>query len=151
MHYFTFTASKFNHDLVQLPFWAVTGFAYWAALRGGRTVHWALLGFGIGMAVWAKYFVVVQAVPLVLFALFDRDARKSLATPGPWIAVAVALVVMAPHLVWLMQNDFLPFTYADARAVQFKGFIDYLIKPSRFVLTQLGFLLPSLLIAAPYL
>jgi len=92
MHFFTFTATKFNHDVVQLPFWAVTGFAYWAALRGGRTVHWALLGFGIGMAVWAKYFIVMQAVPLVLFALFDRDARKSLATLGPWIAVAIALV-----------------------------------------------------------
>ena len=151
MHYFTFTASKFNHDVAQLPFWALNGFAYWAALRGGRTVHWALLGFGIGMAVWAKYFVVVQAVPLVLFGLFDRDARKSLATPGPWIAVAVALMVIAPHLVWLMQNGFLPFTYADARALQFKKSIDYLIKPSRFVLSQLGFLLPSLLIAAPYL
>src|SRR4051794_18965513 len=151
MHYFTFTAAKFNHDVVQLPFWAMTGFAFWAALRGGRAVYWALLGFGIGMAVWAKYFIVVQAVPLVLFALFDRDARKSLATPGPWIAIAVALVVMAPHLVWQVQNDFLPFTYADARAVQFKGFVDYLTKPSRFVLTQLGFLLPSLLIAGPYL
>jgi 4-amino-4-deoxy-L-arabinose transferase-like glycosyltransferase len=151
MHYFTFTATKFNHDVIQLPFWALTGFAYWAALRGGRTVHWALLGFGIGMAVWAKYFIVVQAVPLALFGLFDRDARKSLATPGPWIAVAVALGVMSPHLVWLMQNDFLPFTYADARAAQFKGALDYLTKPSRFVLSQLGFLLPSLLIAAPYL
>jgi len=151
MHYFTFTASKFNHDVVQLPFWAMTGFAYWAALRGGRTVHWALLGLGIGMAVWAKYFVVVQVLPLVLFGLFDRDARQSLATPGPWIAVAVALVVMAPHLVWLMQNDFLPFTYADARAVQFKGGMDYLAKPSRFALSQLLFMLPSLLIAAPYL
>ena len=137
--------------MIQLPFWALTGYAYWAALRHGRTVHWILLGVGIGMAVWAKYFVVVQAVPLVLFALFDRDARKALATPGPWIAIAVALVVMAPHLVWLVQNDFLPFAYADARAVHFKGALDYLIKPSRFLLSQLGFLLPSLLIAAPYL
>ena len=91
------------------------------------------------------------AAPLVLFALFDRDARKALATPGPWIAVAVALVVMSPHLVWLVQNDFLPFAYADARAVHFKGALDYLIKPSAILLSQLGFLLPSLLIAAPYL
>jgi hypothetical protein len=151
LHYFTFTAPKFNHDVIQLPFWALTGYAYWAALRHGRTVHWILLGCGLGMAVWAKYFVVVQAIPLVLFALFDRDARKTLATPGPWIAVAVALVVMSPHLIWLVQNDFLPFVYADARAVQFKGALDYLTKPPRFLLSQLGFLLPSLLIAAPYL
>jgi 4-amino-4-deoxy-L-arabinose transferase-like glycosyltransferase len=151
LHYFTFTAAKFNHDVIQLPFWALTGYAYWAALRHGRTVHWILLGFGIGMALWAKYFVVVLAMPLVLFALFDREARRTLVTPGPWIAVAVALLVMSPHLIWLVQNDFLPFAYAEARAVQFKGALDYLTKPPRFLLSQLGFLLPSLLIAAPYL
>jgi 4-amino-4-deoxy-L-arabinose transferase-like glycosyltransferase len=151
LHYFTFTAPKFNHDVIQLPFWALAGYAYWAALRHGRTVHWVLLGVGIGMAFWAKYFVVVLAGPLVLFALFDRDARKVLATSGPWIASAVALAIMAPHLVWLVQNDFLPFAYADARAVHFKGAADYLIKPPKFLLSQLGFLLPSLLIAAPYL
>ena len=151
LHYFTFTAPKFNHDVIQLPFWALTGYAFWAALRHGRTVHWVLLGFGVGMAVWAKYFAVVQAVPLALFVLFDRDARKTLATPGPWIAVAVALAVMSPHLVWLAQNNFLPFAYADARAAHFKQPLDYVIKPPRFLLSQLAFLLPSLLIAAPYL
>jgi 4-amino-4-deoxy-L-arabinose transferase-like glycosyltransferase len=151
LHYFTFTAPKFNHDVIQLPFWALAGFAYWAALRHGRTLHWVLLGFAIGMALWAKYFVVVLAAPLVLFALFDRDARKALATPGPYVAAAVALAVTAPHLLWLVQNDFLPFGYAEARAVHFKGPLDYLIKPPKFLLSQLGFLVPSLLIAAPYL
>src|SRR4051812_21258952 len=151
LHYFTFTAPKFNHDVIQLPFWAVTGFAYWAALRHGRTAHWVLLGFGMGMAVWAKYFIVVQAAPLLLFGLLDRDARKALFTPGPWLSICVALVVMSPHLVWLVQHHFLPFAYAETRAVQFKGPLDYLIKPPKFLLSQLGFLLPSLLIAAPYL
>ena len=93
LHYFTFTAPKFNHDVAQLPFWALAGYAYWAALRHGRIVHWVLLGAAIGIAFWAKYFVVVLAVPLVLFVLLDRDARKSLATPGPWLAAVVTLVV----------------------------------------------------------
>ena len=109
LHYFTFTAPKFNHDVVQLPFWALAGFAYWAALRRGRTVHWVLLGLGIGTRVLGEVFRRGAGVPLALFVLLDRDARRTLATPGPWIAVAVALVVMAPHLVWLVQNDFLPF------------------------------------------
>ncbi len=106
LHYFTFTAPKFNHDVVQLPFWALAGYSYWAALRHGRIAHWLLLGFAIGMALWAKYFVVVLVAPLALFALLDRDARRSLATPGPWIAAAAAVVVMAPHLLWLVQNGF---------------------------------------------
>src|SRR4051794_33402328 len=151
LHYFTYTAPKFNHDVIQLPFWAMTGFAYWAAMRRGQTAYWLLLGFSIGMSFWAKYFVVVQAIPLVLFALFDREARNSLRTRGPWLAIAVALVVMAPHLVWLVRNDFLPFSYAEARAVHFKNALDYLVKPAGFLLSQLSFLVPSLLIAAPYL
>jgi hypothetical protein len=148
LHYFTFTSPKFNHDVIELPFWALTGYAYWAALRGGRVLHWILLGLGVGLSLWAKYFVVVQALPLALFALFDRDARKTLATPGPWIAVTVALAVMAPHLIWLWQNDFLPFAYADDRAKHFTKLRDYVGRPLWFLLGQLGSLLPSLLIAA---
>jgi 4-amino-4-deoxy-L-arabinose transferase-like glycosyltransferase len=151
LHYFNFTAPKFNHDVIQLPCWALAGVAYWAALRNGRVLQWVLLGFAVGMAFWAKYFVFVLAVPLALFVLIDRDARKALATPGPYVAAVVALAVMAPHLVWLVQNDFLPFAYAEARSKPFHGALDYLIKPPLFLLSQLGSLVPSLLIAAPYL
>ena len=40
LHYFHYTAAKFNHDVIQLPLWALAGYAYWAALRGGRMLHW---------------------------------------------------------------------------------------------------------------
>src|SRR6476620_8821832 len=78
LHYFHFTAAKFNHDVIQLTLWALAGYAFHAALRRGRMVHWLLLGVAIGLSLWAKYFVVVLAAPLALFLLFDRDARKAL-------------------------------------------------------------------------
>jgi len=148
-HYLNFTAAKFNHDVIQLPLWALAGYAYWRALRGRRLIHWIALGAAIGLAVWAKYFVVVLALPLALFVLLDRQARASLATPGPYLAVVVALAIMAPHLVWLVQNDFLPFAYAEARAAPSRGIVDHLFHPAQFAADQLGFLVPSLLIAAP--
>jgi hypothetical protein len=151
LHYFTFTSPKFNHDLVQLPLWALACAAYWAALRRGRMIHWLVLGFAVGMALWAKYFVVVLAAPLMAFILLDREARATLRTPGPYVAAAVALAVASPHLIWLVQNNFLPFAYVDARAHHFTRAIDYLILPARFVLAQVGDFLPALLIAAPCL
>jgi hypothetical protein len=84
----------------------------------------------------------------MLFVLVDRDARRSLATPGPYIASAVALVTMAPHLVWLVQNDFLPFAYAEHRAQLSRGWYDHLWHPLQFAVSQLFFLIPALLIAA---
>ena len=149
LHYFNYTAVKFNHDVIQLPFWALAGFAFHRALRGGWLGHWLLLGLAIGMSLWAKYFVVVLAVPLAAFILFDNAARKTLKTPGPYLAAAVALVTMAPHLVWLVQNDFLPFAYAEHRALPSRGLIDHVWHPIEFALGQAFFLVPPLLIAMP--
>jgi 4-amino-4-deoxy-L-arabinose transferase-like glycosyltransferase len=149
LHYVNYTAAKFNHDVIQLPFWALAGYALHRALRGGRLVHWALLGVAIGCSLWAKYFVVVLVAPMIVFALVDRDARKALVTPGPYVAAAIALVIAAPHLLWLVRNDFLPFAYAEHRAVLPRGWYDHLWHPFEFALGQLFFLIPSLLIAAP--
>ena len=149
MHYFNFTAAKFNHDVIQLPFWALAGFAFHAGLRRGGIGYWALLGAALGCALWAKYFVAVLVAPLVLFMLLDREARRRLASPGPWVAAAVALAIMAPHLVWLVQNDFLPFHYAEARALPVRGPLDHLLHPFQFLGGQFFFLLPALVIAAP--
>jgi len=149
LHYFNYTAAKFNHDVIQLPFWALAGFAFHRALRDRRTLDWVLLGLAVGVSLWAKYFVVVLAAPMVLFTLLDRDARATLATPGPWIALATALVVAAPHVVWLVKSDFLPFAYAEHRALLSRGWYDHLWRPLQFGISQLFFLIPSLFIAGP--
>jgi hypothetical protein len=151
LHYFHYTAAKFNHDVIQLPLWAFAGYAFHAGLRHGRMRDWALLGLMIGLALWAKYFVVVLAVPLALFLLIDRDARKALATPGPWVALVLALVVMTPHLIWLVRNDFLPFAYASARSAPVRGLLDHVVHPLAFAVGQLAFMLPALIIAAAFL
>ena len=149
LHYLNYTSAKFNHDVIQLPFWALAGYALHRGLRRGRLLDWALLGIAVGLSLWAKYFVAVLVAPMAVFALIDRDARKALATPGPYVAGAVALVVAAPHLVWLVRNDFLPFAYAEHRAVLPRGWYDHLWHPFEFAVSQLFFLIPSLLIAAP--
>jgi 4-amino-4-deoxy-L-arabinose transferase-like glycosyltransferase len=151
LHYFHYTAVKFNHDVIQLPLWALAGYAFHAALKRGAATDWILLGLAIGLSLWAKYFVVVLAVPLALFLLIDRDARKALRTGGPWLALAVAAIVMLPHLVWLVRHDFLPFTYAGVRAAPVRGLLDHVLHPVVFALGQLAFLLPALLIAAALL
>jgi 4-amino-4-deoxy-L-arabinose transferase-like glycosyltransferase len=149
LHYLNYTAAKFNHDVVQLPLWALAGYAFHRALRRGSLAHWCLLGAAIGVALWAKYFVIMLAAPIALFLLADPAARRCLKAPGPWLAAAIAAAIMTPHIVWLVQNDFLPFAYASARAVPSRGVLDHVLHPGQFALSQLGFLLPSLLIALP--
>ena len=151
LHYFQYTAVKFNHDVIQLPFWALAGYAFHAALKRGQLRYWFLLGFAFGGALWAKYFVVVLAAPYALFLLFDRAARPAWRTPGPWLGIALALLISSPHVVWLFQNHFVPFNYVDVRSAPARGFFDHILHPAFFVAGQLFFLLPTLLIAAMFL
>jgi 4-amino-4-deoxy-L-arabinose transferase-like glycosyltransferase len=151
LHYFQYTAAKFNHDVIQLPFWALAGWSFHAALRRGHIGHWLLLGIAFAGALWAKYFVVVIAGSYAVFLLFDRDARPALRTPGPWLAAGVALLLTAPHLIWLVQNDFAPFHYVDARAAPARGFFDHILHPLEFAAGQILFMLPLLLIAAMWM
>ena len=148
MHYFQYTAVKFNHDVIQLPFWALAGYAFHAALTRGRLSHWCLLGIAFGGALWAKYFVVVLAAPYALFMLFDPRARRAFATPGPWLALALALLIASPHAMWLLQNDFAPFAYVSHRAEPARGWFDHILHPALFTASQVFFALPSLFIAA---
>ncbi|MGA8612604.1 MAG: glycosyltransferase family 39 protein, partial [Xanthobacteraceae bacterium] len=148
LHYFQYTAAKFNHDVIQLPFWALAGWSFHAALRRGHIGYWLLLGIAFAGALWAKYFVIVIAASYAVFLLIDRDARPALRTPGPWLAAAVALLLTAPHLIWLVANDFVPFHYVDARSAPARGFFDHMLHPLEFAGGQIFFMLPLLFIAA---
>jgi 4-amino-4-deoxy-L-arabinose transferase-like glycosyltransferase len=147
-HYFQYTAVKFNHDVVQLPFWALAGYAFHAALKRERLGYWFLLGLAFGGALWAKYFVVILAAPYVLFMLFNRQARRAFATPGPWLAFIVALLIAAPHVAWLIHTDFLPFAYASHRAAAARGWFDHVLHPVMFTASQIFFAIPALFITA---
>jgi len=149
LHYLNFSSVKFNHNVVELPFWALAGFAFYAALRRGKLGYWILLGVALGLSFWAKYFVAVLIAPMALFMVIDPAARRSLATPGPWVAAVVALAVMAPHLVWLVQNDFLPLRYVESRSAPPNGALDHLVYLAEYLGSQIVFLLPALFIAAP--
>jgi 4-amino-4-deoxy-L-arabinose transferase-like glycosyltransferase len=149
IHYYTFTSPKFNHDVIQLPFWALTGLSLWHALATGKTKHWLLVGLWLGCAWWAKYLVLVLTAALALFFLFERDARRHLTTRGPWLAAAVALSVAAPNLAWLATHDFQPYrNVVDNRMPAAAGFIDHFFFPAHFAGSQLLYLAPALLLIA---
>jgi hypothetical protein len=149
IHFFNFTTPKFNHDVIQLPFWALAGLSFLRALQSGRLHWWALLGIALGGALWSKYFVAILVGPLALYLLLDAKARRALLTPGPYVAAAVALAIAAPHLVWLARNDFLPFAYADARALPSRGVLDHVWHPFLFLVSQVGAIAPAIFIASP--
>jgi 4-amino-4-deoxy-L-arabinose transferase-like glycosyltransferase len=120
VYYFSWPVPEFNHAMLQIPLWAAFFLVFHICLesRGRRPAlaAWSALGAIFALALWAKYSSVLLGVTAGLWLLASAKGRAHLRTPGPWLGAAVAMIVIAPHLVWLVQADFSPLSYFEGRA-----------------------------------
>lgn len=119
VYYFTWPTPEFNHNVAQLPIWAAVIYLF-ARVREApeRGLRWIPLGLVIGLGIYAKYSVVILYLTVVAWTLIEPRLRRTVATPWPWIGGVLSLAVAAPHLVWLVENDFAPIQYASERSAE---------------------------------
>ena len=102
--YATYWPLKFNHNIGVMPFWALVLWTAWNAFEGGTLASWALFGAAVGFGLWAKYAILHLVAPLGLAFLLVPQWRKRLAGPGPWLAAAIAVAIIAPQAIDVMRN-----------------------------------------------
>ena len=115
IYFYSWRTPQLNNNLSQVPLWAGVCLALWRATESGRLRWWLALGVFGGLTIWAKYSAPIVLVVALLWLLADPKARRSLLTPGPWVALVVFAVVVAPQVVYLVRNDYLPLRYAAER------------------------------------
>jgi len=112
--FFGVLALKFNVNTVLIPLWAATAVCFLRSFER-RSILWGILaGIGAAVAMLTKYWSIFLVAGLVLAALGDRRRWIYLGSPAPWVTVAVGALLLAPHIVWLFQNDFPPLHYVSA-------------------------------------
>ena len=148
LHFFNFSVVKFAHDQMQLPFWALTGWFTYRAIARERVIDWALAGAFLALAFWSKYAAIAIAGTIGLYLILDPTARRAWRTGGPYVMAVTFLIVLAPNLWWLVEHDFLPLRYVDARAVTAEHWYQYLWFPLKWTGGQIVDLLPVLALLA---
>jgi len=109
---FNFKGFKYNPDLLQLATLPLLVLAYLQAFEKRSAPSGLWLGLAGALALLTKYWVVTMIGAIGLAALIHPQRLQFLRSPAPWVAIATLVVAMIPHLVWLKQVDFVPFTYA---------------------------------------
>src|SRR6185503_7298873 len=110
-----FLGLKFDQNSILIPFWAL---AMWAMLRAldTRLPGWAALaGLAAAAAMLSKYWSAFLLVALALAALFHPKRREYLRSAAPWLTAGVFLAALAPHVWWLVANNFPPITWVTTR------------------------------------
>ncbi|MHC1947575.1 glycosyltransferase family 39 protein [Bradyrhizobium sp. UFLA06-06] len=130
---FNFKGFKYNADLAQLVPLPLLVLAYLNAFEKRSFKSGLWLGFAGMLALMTKYWVVTMIGAVGLAALIHPQRTQFLRSPAPWVAIGTMAVAMIPHLVWLEEVDFVPFTYAgdvyalSSRALNVQLVIGYVV------------------------
>jgi 4-amino-4-deoxy-L-arabinose transferase-like glycosyltransferase len=102
-------STDFNHNQIQMPFWAFSLVCLVRTLDTGSR-RWALLlGIVMGLNALSKYTAALIVPCAVFLLIISPYWRRNLNVRQICIASIAFLVVFSPHLYWLTLHDFMPF------------------------------------------
>ena len=102
----------YNHNTVLFLFVVGSAWASWQAFSRRSLGWWAVVGLMLGLGGLSKYQIVVAAASVAVLWLQQRAWRDPVHLAGAALATGVGLLIVLPHLLWLVQNDFAPIHYA---------------------------------------
>ncbi|MBJ7602143.1 MAG: glycosyltransferase family 39 protein [Candidatus Dormibacteraeota bacterium] len=118
--------------------WMVSLYWFLCLVIDRRPRYWIYLGITLGIGLEVKYTIVGLIAGIGIAVLLTPWLRMELRTKYPWLAVAIALLIWAPNLVWQVVEGFPSLIYVMNHRGSGGGTVIFLIE---FVV-YLFFLLP---------
>ena len=148
-YFLNWRSVRFNNNTLNLPWWALTGLAFYLALTQKRLVFWIATGVMLALGMYTKYDTAFLALSVVGALLLLPEGRATLKTPGPYLMVATALALFAPHVAWMVAERFPTIQYALERSHHDGGLADHVVNPLKFLVSQVIAFAPMMLILWP--
>lgn len=157
-YYCAYMINDINNTIITRPFWALAILFLYRAIsktsKAQSNLNWCLAGIAVGLGMFSKYYIGVLVLAMLAVPVLIPQTRSKLKTAGPFLLVAVAFLVFLPHLMWMIDNDFVTIKYvfrrSDEKAVDV-SLMRHLIAPTKFVASQIGAFLPMMVLAWPML
>lgn len=137
---------QLNHNIGLMLASGLVVFTAWSAFESGNPSRWILFGIAVGLSLWMKYAIGLLVLPLMLVFFVVPAWRRQIWTPGPWLAVLTAAVIIAPHAVFVLRHG--ATTVAFATRSLSSGLGANLVYAVEFLLNAALFMLPMAFVAA---
>jgi dolichyl-phosphate-mannose-protein mannosyltransferase len=97
------TDHVYSMNSLDLLLWTLAVWVLLHVLRVGTLRWWALLGIVLGLGLLNKISVLWLGLGIGV-GLVLTPHRRLLATPGPYLAAAIAALIFLPHVLWQQAN-----------------------------------------------
>jgi 4-amino-4-deoxy-L-arabinose transferase-like glycosyltransferase len=76
---------------------------------------WLGVGIAAGLGLLSKFSILFLGAGTLIWLIVDRDARKWLISPWPYLGAGLALVIFTPNLWWQSQHHWQTFAFQFGR------------------------------------
>jgi len=90
----------YSMNSFDILFWLLGVHVLLDAAERGAMRDWILLGLVLGLGLMNKTSVLWLGAGVGAAIVFSAPLRRRLATPGPYVAAALALAVFSPFVIW---------------------------------------------------
>ncbi len=144
--FYTFESPQFNVNICQIPLWIGTIYFFLKSIKNNKIYDWIFLGIFSAFGVLTKYIFSYLLISLFFYLIFIFIKNKKFNFNFLY-SLLTFLLIIAPHLQWLFQNDFTTINYAFKRGgLNEFNIYNHLLNPSKFLITQIIILLPFFLL-----
>ena len=141
IYFYNFTTPEFNVNICQLPFWALAVYFCWEGIKKNISINWLIFGFVAALGVLSKYLFIYLLLAIDVFFVYLLINKKL--NYKCFISLITFLLVLLPHIFWLIENDFVTITYALHRTdIEGSNLSSHFIEPFIFLGKQFGILIP---------
>lgn len=108
-----FEATEFQYSSFDLLWWVLLAWCVIRLLRDDEPRWWLAIGIVAGLGMMTKYSIAFELVGLLMGVLLT-DARRHVTTGWFWAGGAIALLMFAPNLIWLIRHDFVSYHFLQS-------------------------------------
>jgi 4-amino-4-deoxy-L-arabinose transferase-like glycosyltransferase len=140
--FYNYTTPEFNVYVCQLPFRALTAYYFWKSINNKKIINLVMLGLFAAGGFLTHYSFIFLLLAMLTFLIF-LSIKKKFFPLIYLLPLIVFVLVLLPHLIWLIDNNYTTISYALNRAgVESKNLTDHLFNPLIFIIKQVGVLMP---------
>ena len=140
--FYNFTTPEFNVNIAQLPFWSLSILFTWRCFTHDKISDYVFLGVCIGLGILSKYIFTYLILGIILFFIYLVITRKKIKFLKIFISCSIVLLILFPHINWLIDNNFTTIMYGLKRTGETGHIINHIVHPIIFLVKQIGILIP---------
>ena len=137
--FYNFNTPEFNVNVCQLPFWALSILYAWRCIKFNKFLDYVLLGLFMGLGVLSKYLFLYLIIGIAIFFIHTFIQEKKFRF-SVFITTFVFIIILVPHLIWMVNNDFVTIAYGLKRTAGEPSALNHVINPLIFLAKQIGIL-----------